>query len=604
MKLRNIAVIAHVDHGKTTLVDGLLKQAKTFRENEAAFTQNLIMDSQDQERERGITILAKNTAVKYGDVKINIIDTPGHADFGGEVERTLNMADGALLVVDAQEGPMPQTKFVLKKALELGLKPIVIINKIDKPSARIGEVIERTHDLFLDLATHEDQLDFPVCYSIARGGKAWDEMPADCEGTADLTPVFEAIMNHVPAPDVADVDQPFQMLVTSLEPDSYQGKHVIGRIRRGTIAPGTTITLMKRYGSQEQARVDKVYVSQGLKKIEVEEAHAGDIVSLTGITNAGIGDTIADRLNPEALPTIEIEEPTLKMAVAANTSPLAGREGQYVTGRQILERIMRELETNVSLKMEIGERGDCVLSGRGELHLSVFIETFRREGYELQVGKPQVIMKEVGGKLHEPLEELTVDVDTEYVGAVTGEIGRRKGFLLSQEENEDASTRLVFEIATRGLLGLRNQLLMLSRGTAIMNSIFIKYQPVRGSIPRMRNGALIASESGKAVPNGLNNAQARGTVFIPVQTQVYTGMIVGLNSREDDLEINVCKEKKLTNMRAAGADDAIVLTPPTILSLEQCLDFLEDDELLEVTPKSLRLRKRLLSKTDRIRAKK
>jgi len=604
MKLRNIAVIAHVDHGKTTLVDGLLKQSKTFRENEAAFSQELIMDSQDQERERGITILAKNTAVKYGDTKINIIDTPGHADFGGEVERTLNMADGALLVVDAQEGPMPQTKFVLKKALELGLKPIVVINKIDKPNARIAEVIDRTHDLFLDLATHEDQLEFPICYSVARGGKAWEEMPSDAEAQADMTPVFEAIMNHVPAPDVGEIDQPFQMLVTSLEPDSYQGKHAIGRIRRGTITPGTTITLIKKDGTREQARIDKVYVSQGLKRIEIEEAHAGDIVSLTGISNAGIGETLADMNNPEVLPTIEIEEPTLKMSVAANTSPFSGKEGQYVTGRQLLERIERELETNVSLRMEVGERGDYVLSGRGELHLSVFIETLRRESYELQVGKPQVIMKEIDGKMHEPVEELTVDVDAEYTGAVTGEIGRRKGFLLRQEENNDGSTRLIFQISTRGILGLRNQLLTLSRGTAIMNSIFIKYQRASGSIPRMRNGALVASESGKAVPNGLNNCQQRGVVFIPTQTQVYAGMIVGLNSREGDLDINVCKEKKLTNMRASGADDAIVLTPPTKFSLEQCLDFLEDDELLEVTPTALRLRKKLLSKTDRAKARK
>lgn len=603
MKLRNVAVIAHVDHGKTTLVDGLLKQSHTFRENEAAFSQDLIMDSNDQERERGITILAKNTAVKYGDTKINIIDTPGHADFGGEVERTLNMADGALLVIDAQEGPMPQTKFVLKKALELGLKPIVVINKIDKPNARIAEVIKRTNDLFLDLATDEDQLDFPICYTVARSGKAWEEIPVDTSGQADLTPVFEAIMNHVPAPDVSEMDRPFQMLVTSLEPDSYQGKHAIGRISRGTVTPGTTITLIKKDGTEEQARIDKVYVSRGLKRVEIEEAHIGDIVSLTGISNAGIGETIADSDNPEVLPTIEIEEPTLKMSVGANTSPFAGREGRFVTSRQILERIRRELETNVSLKMEIGDAGDYILSGRGELHLSVFIETLRREGYELQVGKPQVITKEINGKIHEPIEELTVDVASEYVGAVTGEIGRRKGFLLGQEENNDNSTRLVFEISTRGLLGLRNQLLTLSRGTAIMNSLFVKYQPVGAPIPRMRNGALVASEPGKAVPNGLNNAQQRGTVFIPTQTQVYAGMIAGLNSRDGDLEINVTKEKKLTNMRASGADDAIVLTPPTILSLEQGLDFLEDDELLEVTPVALRLRKKLLSKTDRVKAR-
>lgn len=601
--LRNVAIIAHVDHGKTTLVDGLLKQSKTFRENEAAFSQTLIMDSNDQERERGITILAKNTAVKYGDTKINIIDTPGHADFGGEVERTLNMADGAILVIDAQEGPMPQTKFVLKKALELGLKPIVVINKIDKPNARIEEVIEKTHDLFLDLATDPEQLDFPIYYAVARGGKAWGEIPENSEEIADLTPVFEAILDHIPAPDVL-TDEPFQMLVTQLDPDSYQGKHAIGRIKRGSIKPGTTITLMKKDGNEEQARIDKVYVSQGLKRVEVEEAHAGDIVSLTGIRNAGIGETLADSDSPEVLPIIEIEEPTLKMSVGANTSPFAGQDGQYVTSRQILERIERELETNVSLRMELGENGDYVLSGRGELHLSVFIENLRREGYELQVGKPQVITKEIDGKVHEPIEDLTIDVDTEFVGAVTGEVGRRKGLLFGQEEGSDGTTRLHFEISTRGILGLRNQLLTLSRGTAIMNSMFLRFQPVGAPIPRMRNGALVASESGKAVAFGLNNAQQRGEIFVNPQTPVYQGMVVGLNSREGDLEINVTKEKKLTNMRSSGADDAIDLTPPTILSLEQSLDFLEDDELLEVTPTNQRLRKKLLNPTDRKRAKK
>ncbi len=603
MNLRNVAIIAHVDHGKTTLVDGLLKQSKTFRENEAAFSQTLIMDSNDQERERGITILAKNTAVKYGDTKINIIDTPGHADFGGEVERTLNMADGAILIIDAKEGPMPQTKFVLKKALEIGLKPIVIINKIDKPNARIKEVIKKTHDLFLDLATDVDQLDFPIYYAIARDGKAWSEIPESHGEVADFTDVFEAILNHVPAPEVLP-DQPFQMLVTSLESDSFQGKHVVGKITRGSIKPGTTITLIKKDGSHEQARIDKVYVAQGLKKAEVSEAHAGEIVSLTGVKNASIGETLADSESPEALPTIEIEEPTLKMSVSANTSPFAGKEGQFVTGRQILERIKKELETNVALKMEMGKAGDYILSGRGELHLSVLIENLRREGYELEVGKPQVITKEVDGVRCEPMEELTIDVDTGHVGAVTAEVGRRKGNMLSQEENLDGTTRLTFSISTRGILGLRNQLLTLSRGTAILNSIFTKFQPVGAAIPKLRNGALVAHESGKAVAYGLYNAQGRGIVFIGPQTQVYEGMIVGLNSREGDLEINVTKEKKLTNTRAAGSDDALTLTPPTIFTLEQALDFLEDDELLEVTPKSLRLRKKLLNKNARVRAAK
>lgn len=584
-------------------MDGLLKQSKTFRENEAAFSQTLIMDSDDQEKERGITILAKNTAVYYKDIKINIIDTPGHADFGGEVERTLNMADGAILVIDAQEGPMPQTKFVLKKALEIGLKPIVVINKIDKAASQIDEVIEKTHDLFLDLATDEDQLDFPVYYAVGRESKAWTNPVEDINAPADLTPIFDAIVNHVPAPD-ADVSQPFQMLVTTLDRDNFQGKYAIGRIKRGTVKPGETIALIKKDGSTEQSRIDKVYVSRGLKRIETEEAIAGDIVAVTGIKNAGIGETITDISCPEALPTIEIEEPTLKMSIAANTSPFAGKEGQFVTSRQILARIMKELETNVALRFAPGDNGRFIISGRGELHLSVFIENLRREGFELEVGKPQVITKVIDGKEHEPMEDLTIDVGSEYAGAVISEIGRRKGSLLHQEENADNTTRLVFDISTRGILGLRSRLLNLSRGTAMLNSMFTRYQRVGDPIPSARNGALVASETGKAVSYGLNNAQTRGIVFISPQTQVYEGMIVGLNARDEDLCINVAKEKKLTNVRASGADDSIVLTPPTILSLEQNLDFLEDDELLEVTPQSLRLRKKILSAGERMRARK
>lgn len=603
MNIRNVAIIAHVDHGKTTLVDGLLKQSKTFRENEAAMSQTLIMDSNDQERERGITILAKNTAVTYGDVKINIVDTPGHADFGGEVERTLNMADGALLVVDAQEGPMPQTKFVLKKALDAGLKVIVVINKIDKKDARVEEVIHRLSDLFLDLATTDEQLDFPVYYAIGRDGKAWDKVPENAEDQADLTPIFEAILTHVPAPQ-NDTAGTFQMQVTSLDSDSFQGKHVIGRIRRGIVRPGMTVALLSGDKPAQQVRLDKVYVSQGLKKAEVEEAFAGDIVSLTGAKTASIGDTLADPTNPEALPNISIEEPTLSMAISANTSPFAGKEGQFVTGRHIFERIEKELETNVAMRVEVGENGDYILSGRGELHLSVFIETLRREGYELQVGKPQVITKVIDGKTYEPVEELTVDVSSEYASAVTGEIGRRKGMLHLQDENADGTTRLTFEITTRGMLGLRSQLLTLSRGTAVLNSLFLRFDPVGAPIPQLRNGALIASEAGKAVTYGLDVAQGRGITFIPPGTEVYEGMIIGLNSREDDLEINVAKEKKQTNVRASSADIAVGLTPPTIMSLEQCLDFLEDDELLEVTPKSLRLRKRILNGTQRAKAHK
>jgi GTP-binding protein len=603
MNIRNVAIIAHVDHGKTTLVDGLLKQSKNFRDNDSIMSQTLIMDSNDQERERGITILAKNTAINYNDTKINIIDTPGHADFGGEVERTLNMADGALLIIDAQEGPMPQTKFVLKKALDLGLKVIVVINKIDKRDARIDETINRTYDLFLDMATSDDQLDFPIYYAIGREGKAWKELPSNFEENADLIPIFEAILEHVPAPAVND-DAPLQILATSLDWDSFQGKYVIGRVTRGKAYPGQNIVLMGRDDSKENAKIDKVYVNQGLKRVEATEAFSGDIVSITGIKNTNIGDTIADAGTPEALPTIQIEEPTLKMAISANTSPFAGREGQFVTGRQILERIQKELQTNVALKFEMGQNSEYILSGRGELHLSVFIETLRREGYEMEVGKPQVITKDIDGVLSEPVEELTVDVDTDKVGAVTAEVGRRKGILLHQEENNDSTTRLEFEITTRGLIGLRNQLLTLSRGTAIMSSLFIRFDPIGSTIPKLRNGALIASDAGKAVTYGLNIAQGRGITFIPPQTEVYGGMIIGLNAKEEDIEINVTKEKKQTNVRSSNSDFAVALTPPTILSLEQCLDFIEDDELLEATPKSLRLRKRILDSNARVKAKK
>lgn len=602
MLLRNVAIIAHVDHGKTTLVDGLLKQAKTFRENEAAMTQDLIMDSNDQERERGITILAKNTAVTFNETKINIIDTPGHADFGGEVERTLNMADGAVLVIDAQEGPMPQTKFVLKKALEIGLKPIVVINKIDKRDARVDVVIQKTYDLFLDLAIDESQLEFPIYYAIGRDGKAWKELPTNPDEDADLTPLFEAILEHVPAP-ADDITGSFQMLVTTLDRDNYQGKYSIGRIARGVAKSGMPINLIQPDGKSIAGKVDKIFVSQGLKRVEVSEAPAGEIVALTGVSNATIGATIADAANPQALPTIKIEEPTLRMGLSANTSPFAGKEGTYVTSRHLLERIQKELETNVSMRLEIKDGGEYVVSGRGELHLSVFIETLRREGYELQVGKPQVITRDIDGVLSEPLEELTIDVAADYVGAVTSEVGRRKGILLHQSENGDGSTRLEFEITTRGMLGLRNQLLTLSRGTAIANSLFLRWEPMGAPIPKLRNGVLIASEAGKAVTYGLENAQERGTTFILPQTQVYEGMIIGLNVREADMEINVCKERKLTNVRS-NAEISAVLTPPTNLSLEQSLDFLEDDELLEVTPKNIRLRKKVLNATLRARAAK
>ncbi len=599
--IRNIAIIAHVDHGKTTLVDGLLKQSHTFRDNESQMHETLIMDSNDQERERGITILAKNTAIIYKDIKINIIDTPGHADFGGEVERTLNMADGVVLVIDAQEGPMPQTKFVLRKALAMDLKVIVVINKIDKPARRINEVISKTSDLFLDLATSDEQLDFPILYSISKDGKAWSEMPDSFDDSANLAPLLDTIIKYIPEPKIEDGD--FQMLISALDFDPYQGKYGIGKITRGNVKRGLPVVLIKNNIIQENTKIDKIFITKGLKRVEVNEAYAGDIIAITGIKNIGIGLTVADINSPQALPTIAIEEPTLSIAVSANTSPFAGREGRFVTSRQIYERIIKELETNVSLKMKEGTNGEYILLGRGELHLSVFIETLRREGYELEIGKPTVITKIIDGAEHEPIEELVIDVDTQFSSAVAGEVTRRRGNIVSQNENSDNTTRLIFEISTRGLLGLRNQLLTISRGSAVMNSLFLKYAPLGESLQQLRNGVLISSDDGKTVTYGLNIAQGRGTTFIPPQTPVYKGMIVGLHSRENDLEINVTKEKKQTNVRAASSDFTIQLTPPTIFSLEQCIDFLENDELLEVTPKNLRLRKKILDPTLRNRAK-
>ncbi|MFA7254221.1 MAG: translational GTPase TypA [Patescibacteria group bacterium] len=602
-EIRNVAIIAHVDHGKTTLVDGFLKQSKTFRENESYMDQDLIMDSNDQERERGITILAKNTAINYKSFKINIIDTPGHADFGGEVERTLNMAEGAILVIDAQEGPMPQTKFVLKKAFELGLKIIVVINKIDKPNADIPATINKTYDLFLELAHHDDHLDFPIYYAIGREGKSWNELPEDEDLPADLSPILDAVVGTIPAPEKND-EEPFQLLISALDYDNFIGKYAIGKVTRGTVKLGQSVVLIGENGVIENGKIEKIFQNNGLKKIEAAQAHSGDIVSIAGLSKATIGLTIADAAKPEALPTIQIEEPTLNISVYANTSPFAGREGKFVTARQLLDRIKKELETNVSMRLRIADDSSYILSGRGELHLSVFIEALRREGYELQVGKPEVITKEIEGQVCEPIEELTIDVPNEYVNTVIGEVSRRRGVLHSQSENPDNTSRLVFEIATRGTLGLRNVLLTASKGTSIMNSLFLRFDKMGAPIPKLRNGVLIAFEAGKAVTYGLNIAQQRGITFIPPQTEVYTGMIVGLNTREDDLEINICKEKKLTNVRASSSDIAAILTPPTLFSLEQCIDFLEDDELLEVTPKSLRLRKRILDSNLRNKSKK
>ena len=603
MEIRNTAIIAHVDHGKTTLVDGLLKQSKTFRDNEAEMSQDLIMDSNDQERERGITIMAKNTAVNFGEIKINIIDTPGHADFGGEVERTLNMADGAILLIDAQEGPMPQTKFVLKKALELGLKVIVVINKIDKVNANIPETINKTYDLFLELATDDAQLDFPIYYAIGRDGKAWDHLPEDETEAADLLPIMEAIVKYIPAPKKDD-ESPFKMLVSALDWDNFMGKYAVGRIQSGTIKTGMPSIAINANGLLETGKIEKIFITQGLKKIEVKDAHSGDIVSIAGLKNVMIGDTISVPGDETPLKSIAIEEPTLSISIYANTSPFAGREGKYVTARHLHDRIVKELETNISMKLHLDENGEFILSGRGELHLSVFIETLRREGFELQLGKPKVITKEIDGVISEPVEELTVDVNSEFASTIIGEVNKRRGILLHQSENSDGGTRLVFEITTRGTLGLRNVLLTASKGTAVTNALFLRFAPAGGLIPKLRNGVLIAYEAGKAVTYGLNIAQQRGTTFIPPATEVYAGMIVGLNLREEDMEINVTKEKKLSNVRASSSDIATILTPALNMSLEQCIDFLEDDELLEVTPKGLRLRKKILDRNLRAKSTK
>jgi GTP-binding protein len=601
-KIRNVAIIAHVDHGKTTLLDGLLKQSNTFRHNQAEMTQSLIMDSGDQEHERGITITAKQTSIYHGDYKINIIDTPGHADFSGEVERTLNMADGVLLIVDAQEGPMPQTKFVLSKALAQGLKTVVIINKIDKPSRRIDAVIDEISDLFLDLAVDDSQLHYPVYYAIGRDGKAWKNLPTDTDEQVDLTPIFDAIINDIQAPK-AEVDGPLQMLVTSLQYDSFLGKYAIGRISRGEVKRGMSVAIIDREGNKTSARIDKLFGYRGLAREEIESAIAGDIVAITGLGEAKIGDTVADSANPEALPPISIEKPTISIYLGPNTSPMKGRESDYNTSRQIGERLKRELETNVSLRVE--EQGiGFKVSGRGELHLSVLIEAMRREGYEFEVGRPQVVTIIEDGVEKEPIEELEIEISQEFVGVVSQELGKRRAELVKQDTLASGDSRLIYVLPTRAMIGLRNLLLTNTKGTVIMNSLPRGYDTMGAKLAKTRNGVLIAFETGSTTPYALQMAEARGILFVGPTTEVYAGMIVGQYNRQEDLEINVCKAKQLTNMRSKASDGTVQLTPYTNLSLEQCLDFIEDDELLEVTPKSLRLRKRVLDPNMRKRASK
>ena len=595
--LRNVAIIAHVDHGKTTLVDALLKQSHTFRENQEVGT--LIMDSNDLEREKGITILAKNTSIRHGDVTINIIDTPGHADFGGEVERVLNMADGCLLLVDAAEGPMAQTRFVLRKAFEVGLRIVIVINKVDRANADPARTLERVHDLFLELAEDADQLEAPVVYSVAKEGRAG--VSPDTLGP-DLEPLFATIIEHVPAP-VAEQGG-FQMLVANRAYDDYTGTMAIGRISRGSVAPGDPVAVLGAEGDPRRAKVVQVLVYRGLDRLAVPSASAGDIVLLTGLEEVSIGDTLADPESPDPLPRIEIEEPTVRMTFGVNTSPFAGREGRFSTTRQLRVRLYKELETNLGLHVADTDAAERFLvSGRGELHLAVLIETMRREGYEFEVSRPEAIIKVINGQRMEPVEHLTVNVREGHVGGVTEALGKRRGEMIEVAYDKKGGVRLEYMIPTRGLIGFRNTFLTLTGGTGLMGAIAVGYRPHAGDFREQRNGALTASAPGTSLTYGLAGAQERGTTFIEPGEAVYEGMIVGVQRRPGDIRVNVCREKKKTNVRSETADIAVRLTPASRLSLEQSLDFLADDELLEVTPKHLRLRKRHLTEVDQSRAR-
>lgn len=595
--IRNIAIIAHVDHGKTTLVDALLKDSHVFRSNEKVAER--IMDSNDLEKERGITILSKNIAVMYNGVKINIVDTPGHADFGGEVERVLKMVDSVLLVVDAYEGAMPQTKFVLKKALELQLKPIVVINKIDRADARPEEVIDEVFDLFVELGANDEQLDFGIVYCSAREGIAKMEMSDETE---DMTPLFETIIEKVKAP-IGSIEKPLQMLVSTIDSNEYVGRIAVGKVERGVIRKNQQVALIRKDGEVTNVKISNLYVFNGLKREEAEEAMLGDIVAVSGITDINIGETIADINEPEGLPFVDIDEPTLSMNFLVNDSPFAGREGQFVTSRHIRDRLMKELETNVSLRVEESATDNTFkVSGRGELHLSILIETMRRQGYEFQVSKPTVIFKEENGHLLEPIEHLTIDVPEEFMGAVMEKLGPRKAEMVNMTSAVNGYTRLEFRIPARGLIGFRSELMTDTKGNGIMNHILDGYSKHKGEIPGRSRGSLVVFETGEAVAYGLFNAQDRGTLFIDPGTPVYSGMITGECSRAEDVEVNVCKKKHLSNTRSSGSDDALKLIPVRQMTLEQCLEFISDDEIVEVTPKTIRMRKTILDSTLRKRA--
>lgn len=594
--IRNVAIIAHVDHGKTTLVDEMLKQSGTFRDNEQV--QDRVMDSNDLERERGITILSKNTSVHYKDTKINIVDTPGHADFGGEVERILMMVDGVLLLVDAFEGCMPQTRFVLKKALNLKKKVLVVVNKIDRPGARPDEVIDEVLDLFIELGADEEQIEFPVVYASAKDG--YSSLDSSVR-EGDMRPLLDAILEHIEAPD-GDIDAPLQILFSSLDYDDYIGRIGVGRVERGKILRGETVALCKQDGSTENVKVSRLYQFEGLKRVEVDEAMMGDIVCVSGIVDLNIGETACDPNCIEPLPFVKIDEPTISMNFIVNDSPFAGREGKFVTSRNIRDRLFKEVETNVSMRVEETESTDTFkVSGRGELHLSILIETMRRQGYEFQVSRPEVIYKKINGKLYEPMELLIVEVPEQYVGAVIEKLGSRKGELENMGSRDGGATHLEFKIPSRGLIGYRSEFMTDTNGNGIMNQLFAGYEEYKGDIQTRERGSIVVHETGTSTGYGLFNTQDRGRLFIGAGVEVYEGMIVGECSRNEDIVCNVCKKKQMTNTRAAGSDDALRLVPHSTLSLEQSMEFIKDDELLEVTPQSLRLRKRVLSKELRMK---
>ena len=596
--IRNIAIIAHVDHGKTTLVDHMLRQTGTFRSNQIMVTR--VMDSNDLERERGITILAKNTSVHYNGVKINIVDTPGHADFGGEVERTLTMVDGVLLLVDAAEGPLPGTKFVLKKSLDLNLKPIVVINKIDRKDARPHEVLDLVFELFLSLGASDRQLDFPTIYCIAKQGIARNELD---QSSSNLVPLLDAIVKHVPAPP-GDVESPFQMLVTTIDYNDYLGRLGIGRIHRGTIRFGSPMKIIHRDGAIEDAKVTKIYAFEGLKRNEIQEASAGEIIAIAGMEDVDIGETIADQSDPTPLPFVAIEEPTLSMNFLVNNSPFAGLEGKYVTTGHLSDRLRKELRSNVSLRIELTDSPDKFkVSGRGELHLAILIETMRREGYEFQVSRPEVIYKRIDDVLSEPMEHVVIDVPDENVGVVIENLGRRRGEMKNMVAS-NGNTRLEFIVPARGLIGFRGEFMTQTKGTGILHQNFHGYEPYKGDLAHRTKGALVAMEAGEAVAYGMWKLQERSVFFIEPGTRVYVGMVVGENAREQDMTVNVCKTKQLTNMRASGSDEAVRLEPPHLLTLEQAIEWIGDDELVEVTPRSIRIRKKLLDANARHRMSK